>query len=136
MPSLTAYSAEKIQRQRLKPGDKAQFAGVLLSDAALAKLISDSKARLASAQATTEKCERERKVEKAAADAVCVAKVEAERTKLLACDQARSQQAKIYDQQLKQCSSTPWFKSPLLNFVLGSVVSGGVCATAAILGRR
>jgi hypothetical protein len=100
---------------------------VLLSDAALAKLISDADARVAAAQLEAEKLRRDLELEKRTAEAIWQARFDAEKTKLTACSKSADRTLELLD---KATVPAPWYKSPYLHFILGSAISGGVCAAA------
>lgn len=119
----------------MKKGQSAPFAGNLLTDAALAKLIAELKAKAKQAVAQTQRCEKERTAEKTAADAVCKARVAEWQAKHKACESNSKTRSMIFTTALKKANTSPWYKSPVLSFVLGAVVSGGVCVAGATLGR-
>lgn len=109
---------------------------MLLSNAALAKLITDADKKLGLQQIETQRCQKERAVEKAAADSVCKAKVAEYKVREQACLDNKKQRTLIFESALKKANaSPPWYKSPVLSFVLGAVVSGGACVAGAVMKR-
>lgn len=127
----TTTQPNQVERKRLKKGDRAPFAGNLLTDAALAKLITDYESRIKRLKLELEKTKRETAARATTAAAVCKAKLDGADAKLAAfkggCDRERA----VYERALKKCStSAPWYKQPYLHFLVGSVVGGGLCAAA------
>lgn len=116
----------------LKAGDKAPFAGKLLTNEALAKIVTDYENTIAKLKAAIEKEQRERAAEKLAAERVCEARLSGEKGKLAAQQAERERERAIYENAIKSCKaeSAPWFKSPYLHFVFGAAIGGGVCAAA------
>lgn len=103
---------------------------MLLSDAALAKILSEHKKQLALLELKIEKVEKEAEVDKRSADVVCKAKLDGEKAKQQACMRDLSRQQSIYRKALKdkKCPSPVW---NYLSFIGGAVVSGGVCALSS-----
>lgn len=125
-PAPTQPSPAEVKRARLQKGDAAPFAGTLLSDAAVAKLISDADAKLKQAQLEAERLRRDLELERRSAAVVWQAKLDTEKLKYTACSKDADRTRELLD----KASNPPWYKSPYLHFLLGSVVSGGVCAAA------
>lgn len=125
--SVSAQSQPDIRRARITKSTPAPFDGVLLTDAALAKLITDAEARLAAAQLETEKLRRDLELERRTSEAVWQARLDAEKMKLAACSKSADRTLELLD---KATSPAPWYRSPYLHFILGSAISGGVCAAA------
>jgi len=150
MLSLIGYSAQaqpqpktaKIQpspvKHRLAKGDRAPFAGVLLTDAALAKIITDLKARAKLAEARAEKAEREAKAKLASAKKTCEIEIAGERKKTAIAEAGCARQTKILGDGLKACEQrkSSVFRSPYFNFIAGNVVAGGICALATFGARQ
>lgn len=108
-----------------------------MSDAALAKLISDYEAKIKLADLATEKLRRDLAAEQKTNKAICDASVAKCEAVLQACETDRSRQRSIYEAALSKCSTDPpWYKSPMFSFIMGSVVAGGVCGVSAGLGNR
>lgn len=107
-------------------GAAAPFDGVLLSDPALAKLLSDADAKLKVALLEVEKLRRDLDLEKRTAATVCKVQLDGERLKYAACSKDADRVRGLLD----KATETPWFKNPYLHFLLGSAISGGVCAAA------
>lgn len=122
-------------KARLAKGAKAPFAGVLLTDKALAKIITDHEKRVGALELQLEKEKRDRRDEAAAAAAICTAKVNGEAAKGKAASTGWISERRLYEGALAKANQSPWYKSPYLNFLLGTVVSGGVCAGAFAAGR-
>jgi hypothetical protein len=121
----------------LKKGQAAPFPGNLLTDAALAKLVTDAQAREARMQVAITRCGKERAAERGVAKAVCRARVAEWQAKEAACRDAAQARSKIFTSALQKCGAQPpWYQRPMFSFILGTVISGGICSTAAALGSR
>lgn len=120
---------QPIQKQRLSKGVKAPFAGVLLSDAALAKIKTEHDRAIKLLKLELERAKREKAVEDRTNDAICKAKLQAEQSKTDACTRDRERQRQIFSKALgaKKCPSSIWH---YLSFVGGAVVAGGICIGA------
>ncbi len=118
-----------LKNHRLKKGDKAPFAGVLLTDGLLAKIKTDHEKAIKLLKLEIEKLKRESKAEKDTHETVCKAKVQAERSKTDACTRDRERQRSIYEKLLasKKCPNPIWH---YISFVGGAVVAGGICIGA------
>lgn len=120
-----------IKRVRLVPGQAAPFHGNLLSDAAIAELISriDETERLVRLE--TVRCARELDAYQESARVTCQAKITIAQSKVDICQRQIKRQREIYESLLKKCQRPPpWYKSPVLAYFAGSVITGGVCAAA------
>jgi len=115
-----------VASQRLSKGAAAPFAGTLLSDAALAKIITDAETKAKTSALEVERLKKELDLERRKSDAVCQAKLEGEQRRYAACAKDADKTREL----LERASNPPWYKSPYLHFIMGSVVSGGVCAAA------
>ncbi len=140
MQSSLSYSQTKspptpAEKARLARGDKAPFAGVLLADKALAKIISDYEGKIGALKLQLEKVKRDHRDEAAAAAAICKVNADSEAAKIKAARSGWASERKLYESALARAQRSPWYKSPYLNFLLGTVVSGGVCAGALAAGR-
>jgi hypothetical protein len=120
---------QPIQKQRLSKGSKATFAGVLLSDAALAKIKTDHDKAIKLLKLELEKAKREKAVDDKTSAAICNARIQSEQVKTDACTRDRERQRKIFTKALdsKKCPSSIWH---YLSFVGGAVVAGGICIGA------
>jgi len=135
--SPICWAQTSIRQVTLKKGQAAPFAGRLLTVAALAKIITDYDRKLKTSQLLLEKAQRDLKAEQKANAAVCQAQVAVQVAKVQACTSDRSRQKVIYERAIKKCdAAVPWYRSPMLSFVIGNVVAGGICATSAVLGRK
>lgn len=135
--SSTSYSAPEPQRARLAKGARAPFAGVLLTDQALAKVITKLEGTVKALSLRLEKQKREAQAKAAAAKKVCDAQLEGVRAKDKAAADGFKVERKLYTSALDKAQApSPWYKSPYLHFILGSVVSGGVCAAATAGARQ
>jgi hypothetical protein len=104
---------------------------VLLTDAALSKIITGYEKRIATLALNLERAKREAAAFKKTSKVVCDARVAAEHAKTSACDRDLSRQKSIYEKALKRTNrATPWYKSPYLSFMIGNVVAGGICVAA------
>jgi hypothetical protein len=128
---VSPLQAQKIEKKRLKAKEKAPFAGILLSDAALAKIVTDYEAKIKIAKAETEKVKRDAEAKARAEKVVCDANIESEKVKTEAVRGEMKTRTSIYEKTLKKCDTeTPWYKSPWMGFVVGQVVAGGICIGA------
>lgn len=141
--SSTSYSQPKttpspeIKRERLAKGKPAPFAGVLLSNAALAKIISDYEAKLSAAKLEAERAKRDADAKLKAEQTTCKIKLDGAAKKLAIVEGGCMRERAICDKALKDCSSKDtWFRSPYLHNVLGCAVCGGICAGAVAASRR
>lgn len=125
-----------VERARLTKGQTAPFAGVLLSDAALAKIISDYEAKLAAERLLREKAEREAKATLTGEQASCKIKLDGEALKLSIAEAGCARERAICDKALTKQSSSAWFQSPYLHNFLGCVACGGICAGAVAASRQ
>ena len=117
-------------------GQPAPFAGVLLTTAALAKVVTELEARAERARVDLEAERATAKVRERAAEAVAEARLEAERAKRAAVEADLARQKSTYEGALSKANaSASWYQSPYLHFLLGNVVAGGLCAAANRLGR-
>jgi hypothetical protein len=112
----------------LNKGDKAPFAGKLLTPEALAKIITDYEKKVKLQALEIEKLKRESAVTAKTEDAICKAKLEGEAAKLKACEAASSRNDQIWTKALDKCNKpTPWYKSQFLGFTVGSLFASGIC---------
>lgn len=134
LQSSTSYS--QTGKARLEKGKKAPFAGWLLTDKALAKIITNYEGKIKALKLQLEKTERDRKVQTVAATAICTAKVDGQVARCKAARSGWSTERRLYEGALaKAVQPPPWYKSPYLNFLLGAAVSGGICAGASAASR-
>lgn len=126
----TTFSAPEIKRQRLAKGQQAPFAGNLLSDAALAKLITDAETKLKRSELLRERSERERRLGAATAEAVCNARLVEWKAKEEACREHTAKTNSVLRDAVKRCE-TPWYRSPVFSFIAGQVIAGGICVGAS-----
>lgn len=126
-PTRSGGSDQSHRHHRLAKGKAAPFSGVLLTDQALAKIISDYEGKIAALKLELEKERKDRQAEKQAADTICQAKVDGEKAKAKAAESGCQRERHVYEQALKRANETPWYQNNYLNFLLGSVVAGGIC---------
>lgn len=125
-----------IRRVELKQGDKAPFAGQLLTNDAVAKLVSDYKAKLADLQAQLDLQKKlyEAKL-KAEVDASSI-KEKAALARVAASDKSCSLEKELLtravDRTSQQCTRK-WYESPWIPFVGGVLLCGGGVAAGAAL---
>lgn len=100
---------------------------MLLTDAALARIITGYEKKLKEQAATIEKLKRGHAAEKKSADAICAVKVIKEQAKYQACTLDRERQREIYRKALdsKKCPHPAW---NYVSFIAGNIVAGGICA--------
>lgn len=130
-PLLSQSRPVPIQRAKVKKGDRAPFAGHLLTPAALAKIITDYEKQIADLKLELAREQRERKVESDSAKVTCKAQVEGKQAQLEAFKGGADRERAIWKQALEDRSRPdPWYRSPYLHFIIGSVVAGGICVGA------
>lgn len=116
-----------IKGQKFVPPSNGQF----LSDAAVAKLLSEHNAALKDLQLKLDLAEKTAAIAKESAEKICDANIKSESTKRQLCEDTREAEKKVYtkavDRTSEQCRRT-WYESPYFNFVLGAVVFGSVAA--------
>lgn len=113
----------------MEVGKPAPFSGILLTPAALAKVITELERKTVTCQTERDAERAEAEAKRNAAEQVCTARVDAERAKTAAVAGERDAQRVIYEKALSKCSaSPPWYKSRYLAFIAGAAVAGGVCA--------
>lgn len=114
-------------RAVLAKGKRAPFDGVLLSKKALAKLLSDHKAALASLRTDVEKSKRTCKTRLDTERLACVAKVGAADNKLQVCKESNKASRSIYDTAMKRTVKScerKWYEHPLIVFGAGVAICG------------
>ena len=126
-PMVQPANENVIKSIRLLPGDKAPWGGTLLSDAALAKLLTDATEKEKLLKLDIARLEKELSLEKYTSEIVCIAKVDNEKLKYTAC----SKDADTVRNLLEKSINPPWYSSTYFNFIMGSVVAGSICAATA-----
>lgn len=119
-------TAPKINKLRIKKEAKAPFAGLLLTDAAMAKIISDHEKKLKDQKLEIIKLKTQHDVELKACNKLCEVKIKSDRLKYIACKDDMIRQEKIITASLNQ--KVPWYKSSTFSIILGSIIAGGGCA--------
>jgi hypothetical protein len=111
----------------MKAGDVAQFPGVLISDRALARIISDYEAKLTTAVAEGQLQVKEAQAKAQADLATCKADAEAERSKTKAITLEGQTKTSVYEKALQNCNPViPWWKSPYFGFIIGQMAATGI----------
>ena len=132
----SSMSYSQTAKVRLERGKKAPFAGWLLTDKAMARIIADYEGKLKALKLQMEKTERDQKVQKAAATAICEAKVDGQVARCKAARGGWDTEKRLYEGALaKAVQPPPWYKSPYVNFLLGTIVTGGVVASTYAASR-
>lgn len=125
-----------MKRVRLEKGKRAPFSGQLLSDAAVATLLSEYKVKIKELElrATYLKKRVEAKLE--ALDNICQVEMRAEEQKRKICEDARKAERSVYNKALNRVSKEAgrkWYESPYLHLLLGIGVGiGGTAAAGAL----
>ena len=130
-PTLWAQQLQTpIKATRVTKGAAAPFDGTLLTNEAVAKLLTDKEVAAKLLQLEIDKLKRELVLERQNAELTCKVQVEGERLKYQACNA----EAQAVRGQLGQVINPPWYKSPYLHFLvgglLGSGITGGICVAA------
>lgn len=119
-----------MKRVRLEKGDKAPFAGQLLSDAAVAKLLSDMSAQVKTLEAKIKFLEETQVAKLESQEQACKAKLDAEATKKQICEDTRKAEEMVYTQAIERSGKQAerrWYESPYLHLVLGMGLATGAC---------
>jgi hypothetical protein len=116
-------------------GEKAPFAGVLLTPEALAKTIAELEARAATLSLELKAAKRDAAAREAAARAAADVALDLERKRRAALEADLLRRSELYERSLERLSaSEPWYRSGYLTMGLGLLLGGGICAgTAAAL---
>jgi hypothetical protein len=113
-------------------GEKAPFAGILLTPAALARTLAELDARAARLALELEAAKREAAARAAATVKTADAALTAEREKRTALEGDLLRRSALYERSLERLSvSEPWYKSGYLTMGLGLLLGGGICAGTA-----
>jgi hypothetical protein len=128
-----------VKRIRLDAGQKAPFAGVLLSNAAEAKLITDRKAEVNRLKLRIQLLEDRQKELVDNERTLCTVKLETASKKLKLIEDTCKTKEKILhgavDRTAKSCDRS-WYESPYFNFAMGAIVFGGVSAGVTYAGTK
>lgn len=122
-----------MKRVQLKKGEKAPFDGQLLSDAAVAKLLSDYKAKVLALEAEIKFLKGIQKTKLDTATETCKVRVDAEATKKKICEDTRTAEKMVYSQAIDRIgkqSEQRWYESPYLHLILGMGLGTGACVAA------
>ena len=119
----------------LAAGEKAPFAGILITTTALAKVVTDLERKVKVLEIKLEAAKQVEAAKLSAGTAGCIAKVETERAKLAACDGDRLRAKTIYEQALTKCNPPPQ-SYHYLSFIGGALLGGGICAGAVAAVRQ
>lgn len=114
-------------RTRLLKNEQAPFAGTLLSDAAMAAILTNADRGIKLLTLELARAGKELEVEKRKNEAICAVKVQGEKDRYQAC----VKDAERLRSSLEQSTNPPWYKSPYIHFIFGSAISAGVCAAAS-----
>jgi hypothetical protein len=117
---------------RVAAGEKAPFAGILLTPAALAKTIAELEARASKLALELEAAKREAVANLAAGKKSAEAALNLERERRAALEADLLRRSALYEKSLDRLSSSePWYKSGYLTMGLGLLLGGGICAGTA-----
>lgn len=122
-------------KARVEKGAKAPFSGVLLTDAALAKIIADYEAKIGRLKLDLEKAQREADARAKVAAAVCMAKTSGLTAELNVLDKGCAREREVLRKALDSARKRHWYQSPYVHFLLGTAISGAVCAGAIAADR-
>ncbi len=134
--SSTSYSENKpldLRAVTLKEGKPAPFAGKLLTADALAKIITDFEREIKLLKADLKRVTQERTVLVRREKLLCEIAVDGEKQKQSICLSGCDQKVKLLSDAVNRCENDKrgFFQSPYVNFVIGNVVAGGLCAAAS-----
>ncbi len=107
---------------------KAPFDGVLLTNAALAKIITDYERRIKFLETELVKFQKDCFARLDAHTKECAVRLKGEGNKLDSCQKVVTS----CERNLLQSKPTPWYKTPYMNFIFGSLVTGTLCTGMAV----
>lgn len=117
---------------RVAAGEKAPFAGILLTPAALARALAELDARVARLTLDLEAARKEAAARETAARKSAESTLRAERDKRAALEADLLRRSALYERSLDRLSaSEPWYRSGYLTMGLGLLLGGGICAGTA-----
>lgn len=125
----SSTSAQSIKKVRLNANKIAPFSGILLSDAALAKVITDAEAETKKLKLRIEYLEKVQNELIKNERAVCKAKLDAETKKLKLTEDACKLEKKILHGAVNRTTDScnrSWYESPVLGFLVGMITTGGI----------
>ena len=126
--SSTSSYAKEIDKARLERDQKAPFEGILLTDGAMAKIITDYEAKIKDLQLELEKSKRELAAQATFSEEVSKVKQEACEARKKAVEDDRERQRQLYENALTKCNADQlWYKTSSFGFVMGQIVMGGAC---------
>jgi hypothetical protein len=127
-PVVAKTQPKKLTHLTLKKGDKAPFAGKLLTSEALAKIITTYEKKVKLQALEIEKLKRESTATVKTDKAICNAKLEGEAAKLKVCEVASTRKDQIWTNALDKCNKpVPWYRSQFIGFTVGSLFASGIC---------
>jgi hypothetical protein len=125
----------KIQRVSLEQEAKAPFRGILLSRAAIAKIISDYEAKISQLSLKLEREKKFRVIDKKYAEKKLELRKKACDARITILTNGMKGLSSTYDSELQRYRNPPWYKSSQFHFTMGVVVGGGVCGLVVLAGR-
>lgn len=115
-------------RIKIKKGDKTPFAGVLMTNAFLARLVTEYEKRIETLQIQLEAKDEINKNRERSDEKITKALVDVQRAKTDALNRDLMRQKEMYERALNKVSVTqPWYKSTPFNLITGAVISGAIC---------
>lgn len=111
----------------MEKGNRVPFCGTLLTDQALAKIITDYERKIKILELDLKKFEKDFQAQLKAKDTECNIKLSGQKAKYEGCIKLHSHCEKTL---LNGCS-TPWYKTPYFNLLAGSVLVGSVCSVVS-----
>lgn len=141
--SLINYSAiaeDHIKHTRLKAGDPAPFDGQLLSDAAIAKLLSDTREKTRLAEVEVTHLVSTHKIKVRALMDSCRANIAAETSKVKSCLSSYEEAKKLHDKaitrlnkDLARKNKVAWYKSPYFHLTItAALIAAGSVAVIVL----
>lgn len=115
-----------INKIRIEKDKKTPFAGILLTDAAMAKIITDYEKKLKLQKLEVKKLKTQSGVKLKSCNKICEIRMKSERSKNIACKEDMLRQEKIITSYLSK--KEPWYKSGIFSIVTGGIIAGGACA--------
>jgi len=114
-----------VLKVRVKKGDKAPFAGILITSAAMVKIITDYESKIKVQKALISKIKTESALVLASTKKQCAVTIAVEKQKAAISALGCERVVGVYKQALSN-TSQKWFNSPYFTTALGVAVGAGV----------
>jgi thioesterase domain-containing protein len=119
----------------MKKGERAASAGILLSRAALLKILRDLEARAKKAEAAASRAKKDADARVDNAKRVAKAEVAGANALAAACEGDKLRRERIYEDALKRCPKPTAAWKWYLATGVGAIVAGGLCVGGVAASR-